>query len=157
MTPPPEILVFLASMTPIGELRLGIPLGKALGLSMSSIIVWAIMGNFTIVLILLKILEPMANFFKKHSEFLKKIIENVFDRTRHKHSKLFMEIGAIALVAFVAVPLPGSGGWTGALVAFLFGVTFWRAAGLILLGLVIAAALVAGGVESIIALANLFR
>src|SRR3989338_10825768 len=109
-------------MTPIGELRLGIPIGKTLGLPMSSSIIWALIGNFLVVMILLKILEPITNFAKKHSEFLKKLIEKVFDHTRHKHSKLFIEIGAIALVGFVAIPLPGSGGWTGALIAFIFGV-----------------------------------
>jgi uncharacterized membrane protein len=152
---PPEFIVFAASMTPIGELRLGIPLGKAFGLSIPSTVVWALMGNLTIVLILLKILQPAVNYLENHSKPVKKFVHKIFKHTRHKHSKLFKEIGSLALVSFVAIPFPGTGGWTGALVAFLFGVRFWQATGLIFIGLLIAAALVTVGIESILIFANL--
>jgi uncharacterized membrane protein len=51
----------------------------------------------------------------------------------------FERVRDVALVGFVAVPLPGSGGWAGALVAFLFGVPFRRAFPLVIVGLVISA------------------
>lgn len=60
------------------------------------------------------------------------------------------ELGHLALILFVAVPLPGSGAWTGALVAYLFGVERKKAFGLISAGLIIAGTLVAFGTKAIL-------
>jgi len=60
---------------------------------------------------------------------------------------------AIALILFVAIPLPGSGGWTGALIAYLFGLSYWKSIKFITIGLAIAGVavgLLTVGVDSLI-------
>lgn len=66
-------------------------------------------------------------------------------RTRRRHGASFARWGALALVLFVALPLPGTGAWTGSLAAVLFGVSLRPALGLIALGVTLAGGLVTLG------------
>ena len=85
-----------------------------------------------------------------------KFFENLFNKTRKEHSKKFKRYGTIFLIALVGIPLPGSGAGTGALVAFLFGVEYWKALSLIFLGVIIGGILVTAGFGSIFAILDLF-
>lgn len=64
------------------------------------------------------------------------------DKTHAKHSHKMDIIGDIALISFVAIPLPGSGAWTGVLVAYLFGVPYKKSLFLISTGIVLSAIIV---------------
>ena len=146
---------FLISMLPLIELRLGIPFGYArfdLHILLASIV--ATLGTILSVAILLRCLPIIIKLSLKVS-FLKKILEKVFEKTRAKHSEKLIHLGEIALVIFVAVPIPGSGGWGGALIAYLFGLSYWKALKFISIGLVFAALIVAlltVGIDKIIQL-----
>ncbi len=146
---PPELLVLLISALPITEVRIGIITGKLLGLPLEATVFWAIIGNMLPMFFLLKWLKPVSKLLIKHSKFFEKILKTIFEKTHKKHSHKFDEIGAIFLVAFIAIPFPGTGAWTGALLAFLFNIPYWRALVLIFLGIVGSAIIVSLGVSGL--------
>lgn len=58
----------------------------------------------------------------KHSPFLHKYAEKYFQKLHKKHSMRFDAIGGLALAIFVAIPLPLTGAWSGAVLAYLFNI-----------------------------------
>lgn len=133
---------FLISMLPLVELRLGMPFGYArfdLPILIAGVV--ATLGTILSVALLLRCLPFLINLSLK-VPFLKKIIEKVFEKTRAKHSEKVVHLGELALVIFVAVPIPGSGGWGGALIAYLFGLSYWKSLKFISIGLVFAGLIV---------------
>lgn len=115
-----ELLVFIISALPVGELRAGILLGLNWKLNPWLVFVLATVGNFLPVIPLLYLLEPVSNFLRKASPWLDKKLASLFAKTRHKHSQRVNRYGALGLALFVAIPSPGTGAWTGCLLAFLF-------------------------------------
>jgi uncharacterized membrane protein len=131
------------SMIPIGELRVAIPLGIThynLGVITTYLI--AVIGNMIPIVIIAFLLEPVSAWLSKHSKFFRWFFNWLFERTRKKHSKKFEMLEEGALVTFVAIPLPMTGGWSGALAAFVFGIPPKKSIPLIGLGVVIAGAIV---------------
>lgn len=154
---PPELQVFFLAMLPITELRAAIPVGiTLLNLPAEGAFIWGVLGNIIPTLMILLFLSPVCTFLIEHSKFFNKLFTKLFEKTRDKHTKNFERYGTFFLFLFVAIPLPGSGGWTGALIAFLFGISFWRAAMAISLGIATAGLLITVGVGSIAALINTF-
>ena len=134
----PELSTFFHAMLPIVELRTAIPFGiEVLGLPKETAFVWAVVGNMVPVFILLKLLDPVANFARKYVGPLDRFLEKLFTKTREKHNEKFKKYATLFLPIFVAIPLPGSGAWTGILIAFVFGIPYWRSVGLIFLGVTI--------------------
>lgn len=144
------LIVFFLSMTPLAELRLGIPYGMGV-LKMATLetFFWGVLGNIIPVIILLKLLPLATEWIFRHSNFLKTRLKKYFERLHVQHSTKFNRLGALFLAAFVAVPLPGTGAWTGALLAYLFNIPFWLAFGSISLGVVGAGVIVAFLSESV--------
>jgi uncharacterized membrane protein len=135
--------IILLSMTPLGELRISIPTGIAVyKLPLLPVFFLSVIGNLIPVIFILLFLDKTSNFLMKRSHFFKNFFTWLFKRTHRKHSKKFEIYGEIALISFVAIPLPITGAWTGALAAFLFGVPIKRALLLILLGIIIAGIIV---------------
>ena len=132
--------IFLLAMTPIGELRAAIPVClTVLGLNWSACYLISLAGNLVPVIFLLLFLKPISKYFSKKSKICEKFIFSFFQRTREKYNSKKLKYGMrIALVIFVALPLPITGGWTGSIVAFLFGIPFRIAFPLIALGVGIA-------------------
>lgn len=97
-------------------------------------------GNLLPVPFLLKFLDPVTRLLSRIGP-LRTIIEWVFARTR-RHSKLVEKYERIGLVLVVAIPLPGTGAWTGALLAFLLGLEFKKSLLSIVIGVVIAGIIV---------------
>jgi len=129
----------LAATTPIGELRLAIPL--ALGsfkLSVAEAFTLSVLGNMVPVVFLLLFLDPVSNFLSKRFEFWRRFFDWLFARTRRKIKGHWEVYGYIALVVFVAIPLPLTGAWSGVAAAYLLGIPFWRALGLVFCGVLIA-------------------
>ena len=128
--------VFFISMVPIIELRGAIPVGFALEIPLWLNYVLCLVGNFLpvpfILLFIRKILSWMKNV--KH---LDKIALWLEEKAK-KHSDKVMKGVASGLFLFVAIPLPGTGAWTGALVASLFNMRMRYALPAIFLGIVTA-------------------
>lgn len=138
-----DLIVILTATSPIVELRGAIPL--AIGVYHFSPIYsffLAVFGNILPVIFLLLFLEKGSNFLMKKNKYCRSFFSWWFKRTRERHSKKFARWKEFALVFIVALPLPFTGGWTGSLCAFLFGIPFRTALFLISLGIVIAGIIV---------------
>lgn len=125
----PYFWVFFGSMLPIIELRGAIPIAiERYGLPTFEVYVLAVLGCMVPALILLKLLGPISNWLIGKSTLMRRIFTAIFDHTRCKYTDKIHKLG-LALVLFVAAaPIPFLGGsWTAALVAFVFGVAYWRA------------------------------
>jgi len=120
------ILVFLLAMVPVIELRGAIPLGFAMGLPPETTFLWAFLGNLLPCFFILGLLDPVSKLLMKYSKFFNKHLTKLFENTRTKHKSSIDKWGAPFLITFVAIPLPGTGAWTGCLLAFLFGMKFWK-------------------------------
>ncbi|OJI07883.1 hypothetical protein BK004_00375 [bacterium CG10_46_32] len=139
----PILATFLAAMTPIGELRLAIPLALAkYNLEPVSAYVISVLGNLVPVIFLLLFLEAVSLFLIDHSKTFEQFFDWLFERTRKRIGHRYELYGYIALVLFVAIPLPITGAWTGSVAAYLLGIPFWRAFGLIAIGVSIAGVIV---------------
>ena len=135
----PELQVFLLSMSPVGELRASIPFGILLfQMSWMKTFIISFIGNTLAVIVVLLYLEKATNYLSSQSDSLSCLFNWLFDRTRKRYEKRFRIWKELALVSLVAIPLPFTGGWTGALCAFLFGVPYKRAIPLLSMGIFIA-------------------
>ena len=139
---PAELSTFIVAMIPILELRGAIPFGVILGLPPIGAFFWALLGNIFVCILILAILDPISKFLMKHSRFFNKFFTKLFENTHSKHKDKVFKYGALFLIIFVAIPLPGSGGWTGSLVAFLFGMNYWKSLGYMTIGLVLSGTIV---------------
>ena len=109
------VYVFLISMLPIIELRGAIPVAFALGLPMMPSFWVSVIGNLLPVPFILLLITPLCRILKKTRLFswLPRFLERKVEKNREKITKYAI----FGLFLFVAVPLPGTGAWTGALVA----------------------------------------
>ena len=140
-----EITTFFFAMLPVVELRGALPWGATLGgLSLPEAFFYSVAGNIFISILIIFALPVAAKIVAKNWKWGNRILQKIFAKTRAKHSKNFARFEKIFLVVLVAVPLPGSGGWTGALVAWLFGVEKKWAIALISAGILISGVVVAG-------------
>lgn len=138
-----QLVTFFIAMLPVAELRGAIPVGLGVyGLSPLSAFIWSVLGNLVPVIFLLWLLEPCSKYLSHHFYFFNRFFAWLFERTRRKYNHRFEIWGALALIAFVAIPLPVTGGWTGAAAAFVFGIPFKKALPLISLGIIIAGLIV---------------
>ena len=142
--------IFLISMLPVVELRGAIPVGAAIGLPLYLNYIVSTVGNllpapFT-QLFSVKALELM----KKHN-ILVKFIEKIENRAK-KRSEGLATGEFIGLMLFVAIPFPGTGAWTGALIAALLQFERKRSFIYITLGVLIAAAIMTAASYGVISL-----
>ena len=120
-----ELCVLLCSVIPVIELRGAIPLGVAFGLPWWENYLLAVIGNFIpvpfILLFIRKILELMKKV--KHLDKFALWLEKKADKNKERIEKYSFW----GLFTLVAIPLPGTGAWTGSLVAALMHVKFPKA------------------------------
>lgn len=152
MEPVDLLITFLAAMTPLGELRLAIPLGIAVrDVPWFVALPVAVAGNMVPVLALLPGLERLSRFLLSFPNPAGRLLAWQADRLERTHSRRFQQYGALALVILVAIPLPMTGAWTGCLASWVFRVPARRALPLIALGValagVVVTALTVSGVE----------
>ena len=130
--------VFLLAMMPIAELRGAIPLALgAYNLEPILAIPLIIAANFLPVPFILLFLHPVEDFLRQWP-FWEKLMTRVFEHTRNKTQKRIERWESLALILFVAIPLPVTGAWTGSLAAYLFGLDFKKSLFFIFLGICIA-------------------
>lgn len=139
---PAELATVLIAMIPIAELRAALPIAlTAYQLPIWEAFVLSVIGNMIPVFIILWLIEPVSKFLRRWKVF-NRFFNWLFDRTRRKFYDKHAKWGDLALVIFVAIPLPATGAWTGSLAAWLFGIPMRRAVPLILTGVVIAGIIV---------------
>ena len=137
----PRWVTFLLAMTPIGELRVALPWGITMGgMTWYDAYFWAAAGNFLIAIPIVFLLGPVSVFLMRWA-ILEKFFNWLFERTRRK-GKLIETWEFWGLVIFVGIPLPVTGAWTGAVAAFLFGLSYGKTFAAILAGLFMSATIV---------------
>jgi len=117
-----ELAVMLTAALPIIELRGAIPVGISLGLSPIHAALLAFIGSMIPVPFILFSVRPIFNHLKKTKTF-KKLIHKLTDRSMNGSGKI-QKYGAWGLLIFVAIPLPGTGVWSGSLAASLLDMRF---------------------------------
>lgn len=135
--------IFISAMLPITELRGALPIALVhYEMDLLTAYTVAVLGNMVPVVIIVYLLDPIQRFLSEKSKFFHWFFQKLFNRTRRKHTKRFEAMEELALVTFVAIPLPMTGGWTGALAAFVFGISPKKSIPLIFLGVLIAGVIV---------------
>ena len=137
---PPPVVVAILSALPISEVRGGIPTGMAMGMPLSQILPIAIISNVLSVVPVILWFNPVADWLSERGHLVW-LVNKLLARARAK-KPMVDKYGIYALTLFVAVPLPVTGAWTGSLVAAVFEMNFWRGLLCMLLGVLIASAIV---------------
>ena len=138
-------LVFTAlfSMVPVVELRGGIPFGVALGLPHWQAFLAAVVGNLIPLPFIVIYIRKIFAWMRKHMPKLDSIVDKL-EKKAHLKGRTVTKYKYLGLMIFVAIPLPGTGGWTGALVAAFLDMRLRKAALPLALGVLIAGFLVTG-------------
>ncbi|MGN1347705.1 MAG: COG2426 family protein [Acutalibacteraceae bacterium] len=133
---PPEVIIFIISMLPVLELRGGLIAAKLLDVSFIKAFAICYVGNMLPIPFILVFIRSIFNRLKK-MRFLKDKIEKLERKSLEKGEKI-KKYSDWGLLTFVAFPIPGTGGWTGALIAALLDMRLKRSIPLIALGVFIA-------------------
>ncbi|MBR6882359.1 MAG: small multi-drug export protein [Bacteroidales bacterium] len=137
------LIVFLISMVPLVELRLAIPYAVGMGLPIVPSIIVAVVGNMIpvpfIFLFARRILE-----WGKDKKYIGKFFTWCLEKGEKGGRKLEEKAGRglyVALLLFVGIPLPGTGAWTGTLAASILDMDFKKSVLFVLLGVLLAGAI----------------
>ena len=134
-------MTFLMSMVPVVELRGAIPAGVAAGLPVGMATVIAIAGNMLpipFILLLLRRVFAWLRSFPRLGSLIGKL-----ERRAHLKGRTVRKYRTLGLIILVAIPLPGTGAWTGALVADVLDIRMKTALPAIFAGVCIAGIIVA--------------
>lgn len=137
------LLTFFTSMVPVVELRGAIPLGVSLGLSHFDAMIISVIGNMLPVPFIILFIRQIFAWIRKYIPKLGKYIDKIEKRADVKSEKV-RSLQAFGLFLFVAIPLPGTGAWTGALIAALLDIRLKNAMPAICLGVAAAGLLITG-------------
>lgn len=133
---------FLMAMVPVIELRGAIPYGAGLaGLPIWQAALIAVLGNLLPVPFLVVFTRDVFTWMRKKSNKLNSIVERM-ERKADRNKDVVLKYEFWGLMILVAIPLPGTGAWTGALVAAMMDMQLKRAFPAIALGVVVAAFIV---------------
>lgn len=124
------------AMVPVIELRGAIPIGTAMGLNYWIAFIAAVIGNMIPVPFIMLFIKQIFAWMRK-SQKLGKIVDKLETRA-HSKGEVVKKYEMLGLLILVAIPLPGTGAWTGALVASLFDIRIKKAFPIITLGVIIA-------------------
>ena len=131
-----EIVIFIISLVPILELRGGLLVSKLLDVSITTAIPICIIGNIIPIPFILLFIKQIFKWMKKIKIF-RGLIEKLENRAMSRSDSI-KKYEFWGLVLFVGIPLPGTGAWTGSLIAALLDIDFKKAILAELLGIAIA-------------------
>lgn len=141
-TIPAELTIFLISLLPILELRGGMIAAALLGVNFTKAFLICLVGNLLPIPFILWLIRPFFNWLKG-TKHLKKVADWL-ERKTEKNKEKVLKYEVFGLLLFVAIPLPGTGGWTGALVAAMLDMPIKKslptiAAGVLIAGFIMSA------------------
>ena len=131
------LLTFFISTLPVIELRGGLPAGVAMGLPIPAAFLAALLGNILPVPFAILFIRPLFRWVRAHIPALGSFVTKLETKAYAK-SKNIKKYETWGLLLFVAIPLPGTGAWTGALIASILNMRIKRAVPVIFFGVVIA-------------------
>ncbi|WCJ21787.1 hypothetical protein M5689_003913 [Euphorbia peplus] len=138
---PDEAVVFALATLPVLELRGAIPVGYWMHLKPVALTVLSVIGNMVPVPFLILYLKKFASFLAGKNASASKFLDMLFENAKRKAGPV-EEFQWLGLMLFVAVPFPGTGAWTGAIIASILEMPFWQAVSANFFGVVLAALLV---------------
>jgi len=140
---PAWLVVMVIAALPVTELRAAIPVGMTIyKMGVVEAMFYSLVGNLISLVGLLFCLPTLLNFVRKHLPFFAKKIDARIVSLEEKHKKHYQAYGLLFLASFIAVPLPGSGVWTGVLLAMIFRIKPMAAFFSGLIGIVLAGLMV---------------
>ena len=133
---PNQLIVFIVSMVPLIELRGGLIAAALLGMPLWEGVLFCLAGNIVPIPFILLFITPLFNWLKK-TRLFRPTVEKLEAKSLSKSEKI-QKYQFWGLVLFVGIPLPGTGAWTGALIASLLNIKLKKAVPAIFLGLLLA-------------------
>ena len=135
------VMTMLVSMVPIVELRGGIPYGVAAGLPVWLAYIAAFIGNLIPVPFVLVYIRRIFKWIRQHMPRLNSVIDKL-EKKAHLKGATMRKYQYLGLAIFVAIPLPGTGAWTGALAAAFLEMRLKKAFPAAVLGVAVAGFLI---------------
>lgn len=133
---PEELVAFVISLCPVLECRGGMIAARLMEIPFLKAFLICYLGNMVPIPFIILFIRKIFDFLRKF-KFFEKIILKLEAKTEKNKEKV-LRYESWGLLIFVAIPLPGTGGWTGALMAGLLDMRFRRALPIIALGVLIA-------------------
>jgi len=146
----PIIATFVTSMVPGIEVRGGVILGIAMGLPWQEAALIGILGNIAIIPVVIIFARYVLDLIGRIG-FMKGIVEKYKARVISK-SKSIQKYGPIGLLLFVGIPIPGTGVWTGAILAVLMNLAMKKSIPALIGGILIATFIMVSGTMGVIRL-----
>jgi len=131
------LFTMLVSMLPIIELRGGLPFGVALGLPYYLAFPAAVIGNLIPAPFIIVYIRRIFKFMRRHMPRLNSLVDKLEQKAHLKGEKM-LRYEALGLWLFVAIPLPGTGAWTGCLAAAFLDIRLKKAMPAVILGVLTA-------------------
>lgn len=135
------LLTFLVAMVPVVELRGAIPFGVVRGLNLWTAIIASVLGNLVPVPFIILFIRKIFAWMRAHMPKLDGLVTRM-EKKAEKNRAAVEKYAFWGLAILVAIPLPGTGAWTGALVAAMMEMRLKRAFPAIVIGVVIAGVIV---------------
>ena len=135
------IMTFFIAMLPVLELRGAIPIGTAAGLDPRLALAAAFLGNLVPVPFIVIFIRKIFVWLRSKSEFLDRVVARM-EAKAEKNADQVHKYENVGLFILVAIPLPGTGAWTGALVAAFLDMRLKRCFPAIALGVLAAGIIV---------------
>lgn len=134
------VFTLLVSVIPVAELRVGVPFGVGLGLPYWEAFLAAVIGNILPIPFIIVYIRRVLEWLRAHFPRLDGMVD-ALERKAHLKGRKVSKYKYLGLMLFVAIPLPGTGAWTGALAAAFLDMPLRRAmpsvvAGVLLAGLI---------------------
>lgn len=139
---PDELTVFLISLMPILEIRGGMIAARLLEMDFLKAFAICYVGNMLPIPFIILFIRKIFDFLRRF-KFFERIIVKLEKKTEKNKDKV-IRYEAWGLLLFVAIPLPGTGGWTGALMAALLDIRIKRSLPIIAIGVLIAGFIMSG-------------
>ena len=139
---PEELIAFVISLCPVLECRGGMIAARLMEIPFIKAFLICYIGNMLPIPFIILFIRKIFDFLRKFKFFVK-IVEKL-EAKGEKNKEKIMKYEAWGLLLFVVIPLPGTGGWTGALMAALLDIRFKRALPIIALGVLIAGFIMSG-------------
>lgn len=131
-----ELIVFIISMVPILELRGGLLAASLFNIDIVKAIWICVVGNIIPVPFILLLITPIFQWLKQ-TKLFRPLVEKL-ERKAMGKSEQIEKYEFWGLVLFVGIPLPGTGAWTGSLIASLLGIKFKKAFPAVIVGILVA-------------------
>lgn len=139
---PDELVAFVISLMPVLEIRGGMIASRLMEIDFLKAFVICYIGNILPIPFIILFIRKIFDFLRRF-KFFEKIITKLEAKTERNKDKV-MRYEAWGLLLFVAIPLPGTGGWTGALMAALLDIRMKKSFPIICLGVLIAGFIMSG-------------